>query len=62
MYRLFLVGQFNFGFLVCILKDPRRNEIYIIDQHAADEKYNFEKLVREYKPATQKLVQYFFFP
>ncbi len=57
-HRLFLIGQFNLGFLVCILKKGTSNQIFIIDQHAADEKFNYESLMRDFKPASQKLVQY----
>ena len=49
---LFLAGQFNLGFLVCFLNKPNDKDIYIIDQHAADEKFNFERLMRDYKIGT----------
>lgn len=35
-----IVGQFNLGFIVARLGP----DLFIIDQHAADEKYNFERL------------------
>jgi MutL C terminal dimerisation domain len=35
-----VIGQFNLGFIVCRLG----GDLYVIDQHAADEKYNFERL------------------
>ena len=35
-----VVGQFNLGFIICCL----RNNVFIIDQHAADEKANYERL------------------
>ena len=38
--HLQIVGQFNLGFIVARLG----RDLYIIDQHAADEKYNFERL------------------
>ena len=38
--RMSVVGQFNLGFIIARLDD----ELFIIDQHAADEKYNFERL------------------
>ena len=38
--RLQVIGQFNLGFIVCRLG----GDLYVIDQHAADEKYNFERL------------------
>ena len=38
-----VIGQFNLGF---ILARCRKNHIWILDQHACDEKYNFENLCR----------------
>jgi DNA mismatch repair protein PMS2 len=35
-----ILGQFNLGFIVAEHKD----DLYILDQHACDEKYNFETL------------------
>ncbi|KAI5851015.1 hypothetical protein BZA05DRAFT_430366 [Tricharina praecox] len=35
-----ILGQFNKGFILA----SRGNELFIIDQHASDEKYNFETL------------------
>lgn len=35
-----IVGQFNLGFIICCLQD----NVFIIDQHAADEKANYERL------------------
>ncbi|CAG9863016.1 unnamed protein product [Phyllotreta striolata] len=35
-----IIGQFNKGFIITRLKD----DLFIIDQHASDEKYNFEML------------------
>eukprot|EP01022_Parablepharisma_sp_SALTPOND_P004469 TRINITY_DN120354_c2_g1_i1.p1 TRINITY_DN120354_c2_g1~~TRINITY_DN120354_c2_g1_i1.p1 ORF type:complete len:1020 (+),score=78.55 TRINITY_DN120354_c2_g1_i1:605-3664(+) len=40
--KLEVVGQFNMGFIIC----KYRSELYIVDQHAADEKYNYERLAR----------------
>ncbi|KAG9257550.1 uncharacterized protein F5Z01DRAFT_718418 [Emericellopsis atlantica] len=45
-----IIGQFNMGFIIAIRPgDPQSNqpsadELFIIDQHASDEKYNFERL------------------
>ncbi len=36
---LHVVGQFNKGFIMATLKET---ELFILDQHACDEKYNFE--------------------
>lgn len=38
--RMEIIGQFNLGFVVVRLDD----DLFIIDQHASDEKYNFETL------------------
>ena len=38
--NLEVIGQFNKGFVLAILRDKK--DLFIIDQHAADEKYNFE--------------------
>lgn len=35
-----IIGQFNLAFIIGKLK----NDLFIIDQHASDEKYNFEQL------------------
>ncbi len=35
-----VIGQFNLGFILARLG----KEVFIVDQHAADEKYNFERL------------------
>ncbi|KAI8639498.1 hypothetical protein BD408DRAFT_392295 [Parasitella parasitica] len=39
--RMEVLGQFNLGFIITSLDD---RDLYIIDQHASDEKYNFETL------------------
>jgi len=38
--RMRIIGQFNLGFIITQLED----DLFIIDQHATDEKYNFEQL------------------
>ena len=48
-----ILGQFNRGFIVTRL----RNDLFIIDQHASDEKYNFEDLQRNTVISKQRLVQ-----
>ena len=47
-----VVGQFNLGFIVAKLN----KDLFIVDQHAADEKYNFETLQRTTRLQPQKLV------
>lgn len=49
-----IVGQFNKGFIIVYKKDS--NDILIIDQHASDEKYNFEKFIEETTFENQPLV------
>lgn len=39
-----VIGQFNLGFILATTPD---NNLWILDQHACDEKYNFEKLCSE---------------
>lgn len=41
--RMEVLGQFNLGFIVARL----HNDLFMLDQHACDEKYNFERLQRE---------------
>jgi DNA mismatch repair protein PMS2 len=62
-----IVGQFNLGFILAVrtlstsnLQDAEaRNmdELFIIDQHASDEKYNFERLQAETVVNSQRLVR-----
>lgn len=40
--KMQVLGQFNHGFIICHLG----SDLFIIDQHATDEKYNFEMLQR----------------
>lgn len=47
-----VIGQFNFGFIIVLLE----NDLFIIDQHATDEKFRFEKLSNETRLKTQKLI------
>ncbi|KAG5366888.1 DNA mismatch repair protein [Yarrowia sp. B02] len=47
-----IIGQFNEAFI--IVSDPEN--LFIIDQHASDEKYNFERLQRDTKITPQPFV------
>lgn len=52
--RMKVLGQFNLGFIITLLDDK---DLYIIDQHASDEKYNFETLQQTTQIETQKLIR-----
>ena len=49
-----VTGQFNLGF---ILANRSNTDLFIIDQHASDEKYNFERLQSTTMVQNQRLVQ-----
>ena len=51
--KMKLIGQFNLGFILVTLDD---NNLFIIDQHASDEKYNFERLNQELSIKIQRLI------
>ncbi|KAI0560501.1 Histidine kinase [Gracilaria domingensis] len=48
-----VIGQFNRGFIIALLGF----DMFIIDQHASDEKFNFEELERTTVISKQKLVR-----
>jgi DNA mismatch repair protein PMS2 len=67
--RMKVLGQFNLGFILsmrpshsttgpseAIGNDRDYDELFIIDQHASDEKYNFERLQAETVVQNQRLV------
>lgn len=49
-----VVGQFNNSFIICQLGD----DLYILDQHACNEKYNYEQLMNDTKINGQRLIQW----
>ncbi|KAK3111862.1 ATP-binding mismatch repair protein [Teratosphaeriaceae sp. CCFEE 6253] len=58
--RMIIVGQFNLGFILAIRPasgDQDQDELFIVDQHAADEKYNYERLQRTVTLQSQRLVR-----
>ncbi|KAK0715012.1 hypothetical protein B0H67DRAFT_664860 [Lasiosphaeris hirsuta] len=66
--KMRIIGQFNLGFVLAVREaatspdDPSSNnvsddELFIIDQHASDEKYNFERLQATTVVQSQRLVQ-----
>lgn len=50
--RMHVIGQFNNAFILTRLG----NNLFVIDQHASDEKYNFERLQQNHKLEYQKLI------
>lgn len=48
-----VLGQFNNSFILCSL----RNDLYILDQHACDEKHNYELLLDNVVINTQTLIR-----
>uniref|UniRef100_UPI00398F88B6 mismatch repair endonuclease PMS2 n=1 Tax=Pristiophorus japonicus TaxID=55135 RepID=UPI00398F88B6 len=47
-----IIGQFNLGFIITKLE----SDLFIVDQHATDEKYNFEMLQQHTLLQGQKLI------
>ncbi|NXV46082.1 PMS2 endonuclease, partial [Uria aalge] len=50
--KMEIIGQFNLGFIIAKLD----SDLFIIDQHATDEKYNFEMLQQHTVLQGQKLI------
>ncbi|OXB56151.1 hypothetical protein ASZ78_005089 [Callipepla squamata] len=50
--KMEIIGQFNLGFIIAKLN----SDLFIIDQHATDEKYNFEMLQQHTVLQGQKLI------
>jgi len=63
--KMKIIGQFNLGFILASRVAESKNaevsstgdEVFIIDQHASDEKYNFERLQASTIVQSQRLVQ-----
>ena len=58
--RMTTIGQFNLGFILAVRpasNEQDEDELFIIDQHAADEKYNYERLQRTVTLQSQRLVR-----
>lgn len=61
--KMRIIGQFNLGFIIATRSSEDRaaesskDELFIIDQHASDEKFNFERLQTETVVQNQRLVQ-----
>lgn len=56
-----IIGQFNKGFIIARLPDSGKNQIFIVDQHASDEAYNYEMLRNFSVIPQQKLLRYLCF-
>ena len=52
-----IIGQFNLGFIIAVRPGDEHDELFIIDQHASDEKINFERLQAETVVQNQRLVR-----
>ncbi|XP_063900908.1 mismatch repair endonuclease PMS2-like isoform X2 [Zophobas morio] len=51
--KMRVLGQFNLGFIIAILD----SDLFVIDQHASDEKYNFETLQKTIILQSQRLLR-----
>ncbi|SCU94157.1 LAFA_0F20230g1_1 [Lachancea sp. 'fantastica'] len=51
-----VVGQFNLGFILVTRRIGRKFDLFIIDQHASDEKFNFEMLQQTTVLKSQRLI------
>jgi len=60
--RMRIVGQFNLGFIIAVREreEDEIEDVFIIDQHASDEKFNFERLQAETVMQVQALARYLF--
>ncbi|KAI9592609.1 hypothetical protein BDF19DRAFT_451072 [Syncephalis fuscata] len=69
-YRMEIIGQFNHGFILVllpytdmnndgntILNKRHQGDLFIIDQHAADEKWWYEKLITQPRTRPQPLLR-----
>ncbi len=52
--KLKIIGQFNKGFIVCLYN---KQDLFIIDQHACNERYNLEKFTSLLKIDSQPLMK-----
>ncbi|GAV53357.1 hypothetical protein ZYGR_0AI06410 [Zygosaccharomyces rouxii] len=51
-----IVGQFNLGFIICTRRVGSNYDLFIVDQHASDEKFTFETLQKTTVFKSQKLI------
>lgn len=52
-----IIGQFNQGFILGVLEKNHMKTLLAVDQHAADEITNFERLQKTFKLKKQQLLQ-----
>lgn len=58
--KMNIIGQFNLGFIITVrppTSTSATSDLFIIDQHASDEKYNFERLSASTTLVSQRLVR-----
>ena len=55
--KLQIIGQFNLSFIVATLEGSARGDLFILDQHAIDERNNLEKFNKTIKIDTQFLMK-----
>ncbi|KAH7385200.1 hypothetical protein DE146DRAFT_666498 [Phaeosphaeria sp. MPI-PUGE-AT-0046c] len=58
-HEMRIIGQFNLGFIIAVRPPTTTSptsDVFIIDQHASDEKYNFERLSATTTLVSQRLV------
>lgn len=51
-----VVGQFNLGFILVVNRKSNHDDLFVIDQHASDEIYNFERLQKNTVLSRQPLI------
>ena len=54
--KLKVIGQFNLSFIICTLNSTATGDLFILDQHACDERKNLEKFTKSLKLETQVLL------
>lgn len=55
--KMNIIGQFNQGFILCSLEKNGKLFLIVVDQHAADEIYNFERLKKSFILKKQNLIK-----
>lgn len=51
-----IIGQFNLGFILATRRLNHKFDLFILDQHASDEKFNFEMLQKSTTFKSQRLI------